>query len=219
MIAPQLAAGAVLAWARALGEFGATITFAGNLAGRTQTLPLAVYQARQTDPGGAVLLSLILVALSLVGAGRASRGRLAEPDEARGCRSMSDLACARGAFDRRAAFDVEDGETVALLGPERRRQEHRASRRSRGSCRWTRGRVALDGVARSTRSAGAATDRDGVPGRAALPASSALENVAFPLRARGAPRPTRRETSALATPRRPGARRSARREAGEPLRR
>jgi molybdate transport system permease protein len=65
LIAPQLAAGAVLAWARALGEFGATITFAGNLAGRTQTLPLAVYQAREADPGGAVLLSLILVLLSL----------------------------------------------------------------------------------------------------------------------------------------------------------
>ncbi len=66
LVAPQLAAGAVLAWARALGEFGATITFAGNLAGRTQTLPLAVYQARQIDPGGAILLSLILVALSVV---------------------------------------------------------------------------------------------------------------------------------------------------------
>ncbi len=66
MIAPQLAAGAVLTWARALGEFGATITFAGNLAGRTQTLPLAVYQAREIDQGGAVLLSLILVVLSLV---------------------------------------------------------------------------------------------------------------------------------------------------------
>jgi molybdate transport system permease protein len=65
LVAPQLAAGAVLAWARALGEFGATITFAGNLAGRTQTLPLAVYQARESDPGGAVLLSLILVVLSL----------------------------------------------------------------------------------------------------------------------------------------------------------
>jgi molybdate transport system permease protein len=66
LVAPQLLAGAVLAWARALGEFGATITFAGNLQGRTQTLPLAVYEATQTDPGGAVLLSLILVALSIV---------------------------------------------------------------------------------------------------------------------------------------------------------
>ena len=65
MLAPQLVAGAVLAWARALGEFGATITFAGNLAGRTQTLPLAVYEARLRDPGGAIFLSLILVVLSV----------------------------------------------------------------------------------------------------------------------------------------------------------
>ncbi len=65
MLGPQLAAGAVLAWARALGEFGATITFAGNLAGRTQTLPLAVYETRLTDPGGAIFLSLILVVISL----------------------------------------------------------------------------------------------------------------------------------------------------------
>ena len=66
LLRPQLAAGLVLAWARALGEFGATITFAGNLAGRTQTLPLAVYQTRQTDPGAAILISLLLVVLSLV---------------------------------------------------------------------------------------------------------------------------------------------------------
>jgi molybdate transport system permease protein len=66
MLGPQLAAGAVLAWARALGEFGATITFAGNLAGRTQTLPLAVYETRLTDPGGAIFLSLILVVISVV---------------------------------------------------------------------------------------------------------------------------------------------------------
>jgi molybdate transport system permease protein len=65
LVAPQLMAGAVLAWARALGEFGATITFAGNLMGKTQTLPLAVYQARQTDPAGAIVLSIVLVVLSL----------------------------------------------------------------------------------------------------------------------------------------------------------
>jgi molybdate transport system permease protein len=66
LLRPQIAAGLVLAWARALGEFGATITFAGNLAGRTQTLPLAVYQTRQTDPGAAILISLLLVVLSLI---------------------------------------------------------------------------------------------------------------------------------------------------------
>jgi molybdate transport system permease protein len=65
MLAPQIAAGLVLCWARALGEFGATITFAGNLQGRTQTLPLAVFERLQTDPEGAIALSLLLVGLSL----------------------------------------------------------------------------------------------------------------------------------------------------------
>jgi molybdate transport system permease protein len=65
MIAPSLGAGAVLAWARALGEFGATITFAGNLPGTTQTIPLAVYTQLQREPGGAIALSLVLVAISL----------------------------------------------------------------------------------------------------------------------------------------------------------
>jgi len=65
MVRPQLVAGAVLAWARALGEFGATITFAGNLQGRTQTVPLAVFQLLQTDQEGAIALSLVLVVLSI----------------------------------------------------------------------------------------------------------------------------------------------------------
>jgi molybdate transport system permease protein len=66
LVAPQLAAGLVLTWARALGEFGATLMFAGNLRGVTQTLPLAVFEVSQTDPRGAILLSLLLVALSLL---------------------------------------------------------------------------------------------------------------------------------------------------------
>lgn len=66
MIGPSLVAGLVLTWARALGEFGATITFAGNLQGRTQTLPLAVYIALETDRDTAVALSLVMVAISLV---------------------------------------------------------------------------------------------------------------------------------------------------------
>ena len=64
-IAPSLAAGAVLAWARALGEFGATVTFAGNLQGRTQTMPLAVYLALESDRDAAIALSLVLIAVSL----------------------------------------------------------------------------------------------------------------------------------------------------------
>jgi molybdate transport system permease protein len=66
MVGPQLVAGAILAWARALGEFGATITFAGNLQGRTQTAPLAVFQLLQTDQEGAIALSLVLVIVSVV---------------------------------------------------------------------------------------------------------------------------------------------------------
>ena len=65
MIAPSLAAGLVLTWARALGEFGATVTFAGNLQGRTQTLPLAVFVALESDRDTAVALSLLMVAISL----------------------------------------------------------------------------------------------------------------------------------------------------------
>ena len=65
LIAPSLFAGAVLCWARALGEFGATITFAGNLPGTTQTLPLAVYIALETRPEVAIMLSLVLLAMSL----------------------------------------------------------------------------------------------------------------------------------------------------------
>lgn len=66
LIGPSIAAGAVLAWARALGEFGATITFAGNIVGRTQTLPLAVYLKLESDTDAALALSLVLLAVSFV---------------------------------------------------------------------------------------------------------------------------------------------------------
>jgi len=66
MIRPSLVAGVVLAWARALGEFGATITFNGNLQGRTQTLPLAVFlELEGGDRDAAVAISLVLVVVSL----------------------------------------------------------------------------------------------------------------------------------------------------------
>lgn len=64
-IRPSLQAGAVLCWARALGEFGATITFAGNFPGRTQTVPLAVYLALESDPEAGIVLSLMLLGISL----------------------------------------------------------------------------------------------------------------------------------------------------------
>jgi molybdate transport system permease protein len=65
LVAPGIAAGAVLCWARALGEFGATITFAGNFPGRTQTMPLAVYLALERDVEAAIVLSLILLVVSV----------------------------------------------------------------------------------------------------------------------------------------------------------
>jgi molybdate transport system permease protein len=66
LVLPSLVAGTVLCWARALGEFGATITFAGNLQGRTQTLPLFVYvKLEGAQPDAAVVLSLVLLVVSL----------------------------------------------------------------------------------------------------------------------------------------------------------
>ncbi len=66
LIGPSVAAGAVLCFARALGEFGATITFAGNLPGTTQTMPLAVYVALETNPEAALALALVLLAVSIL---------------------------------------------------------------------------------------------------------------------------------------------------------
>ncbi|MFG2501883.1 ABC transporter permease [Streptomyces sp. NPDC048441] len=66
MVAPGLIAGAALTWARALGEFGATITFAGNLPGSTQTLPLQVYLLLQGSPEAATSVSLLLLAIAMV---------------------------------------------------------------------------------------------------------------------------------------------------------
>jgi molybdate transport system permease protein len=66
LIAPSVLAGSVLCWARALGEFGATITFAGNFPGRTQTMPIAVYLALESDPDAAIALSLVLLVVSIV---------------------------------------------------------------------------------------------------------------------------------------------------------
>lgn len=66
MIGPSLLSGLVLTWARAFGEFGATITFAGNLQGTTQSLPLAVFVALESDRDAAVAISLVMVSVSLV---------------------------------------------------------------------------------------------------------------------------------------------------------
>ena len=77
LVLPGLAAGAVLSFARSLGEFGATITFAGSLQGVTRTLPLEIYLQREVDPDAAVALSLVLVVVAVVVIGLARAGRAA----------------------------------------------------------------------------------------------------------------------------------------------
>jgi molybdate transport system permease protein len=74
LVLPGIASGLALAWARALGEFGATITFAGNFPGRTQTLPLLVYVELERDPQVAISISIMLLAVSVLVLG-ALRGR------------------------------------------------------------------------------------------------------------------------------------------------
>ena len=77
LVWPGLLSGAVLSFARSLGEFGATITFAGSLQGVTRTLPLEIYLQRETDPDAAVALSLLLVLVAVLVTGFAARARSA----------------------------------------------------------------------------------------------------------------------------------------------
>ena len=112
---PSLAAGLVLCWARALGEFGATITFAGNFPGRTRTMPIAIYLAFESRPEEAIALSVVLVGVSspswsLCGtAGWAPSGERAQR-----------VARGRAMHGRRVHLDVEldvaSGQTVAVVG-------------------------------------------------------------------------------------------------------
>jgi len=66
LAAPSLLGGAILCWARALGEFGATIMFAGSFEGRTQTMPLAIYAALESDADAAISLSVLLLGISFL---------------------------------------------------------------------------------------------------------------------------------------------------------
>ena len=80
---PGVVTGAALSWARALGEFGATLMFAGNLQGRTQTLPLAIYSAMETDLRPAKAISILLVAVALSVLALLGRGTVVEAIRAR----------------------------------------------------------------------------------------------------------------------------------------
>lgn len=140
-VAPGLISGIVLAWARALGEFGATMTFAGSLQGVTQTLPLQIYVTRSADPEGAVALSLLLVVIALVvttaayrpsGVSRpphtaraphtrrpAAHANSSEPPVALPHHAPAALTCAVAVPERGldVSLEVPAGQIVAILGP------------------------------------------------------------------------------------------------------
>ena len=196
-IRPALVAGAVLAWARALGEFGATITFAGNFPGTTQTMPLAVYLALESDPEEALVLSLVLIAVSFaVLVGLASAGsagpegaRRREPARPRSSCESGGSTSTSSSRSNRARSSHCSGPTgqgrrrCCACSPASRRST-RAGSRSTAPCRRS-GR-------RHVRAARAAADRHRVPGLPALrPPRRARERRLRPP-GRGMPNPEAR---------------------------
>ena len=134
LLAPGLVSGAVLAFARSLGEFGATLTFAGSREGVTRTLPLEIYLQRESDADAAVALSLLLVAVAavvVIGLGSRRLGgwrqclvarRAAKPD--RGAVTAGGVVESRG-------VDVEltsrPGEVLACSAPTARASRRRCT--------------------------------------------------------------------------------------------
>ncbi|MFH8889508.1 ABC transporter permease [Streptomyces sp. NPDC017949] len=225
MVAPGLIAGAALTWARALGEFGATITFAGNLPGTTQTLPLQVYLLLQDQPEAATSVSLLLLAIAM-GVLIALRGRWTGTPVARPATEVPPVAeepaapgpdttgtasgsdAAKGADDERwplhaevtgfnqLTLDAAPGTTIAVVG------ENGA-----GKTTLLRALLGLTPRAHATLSLGD-TDVTALPPHrrqvawvpqdgALFPHLTALANTAYGLRARGTDRVTaRREAQA-----------------------
>ncbi|THA63203.1 molybdate ABC transporter permease subunit [Streptomyces sp. A0958] len=218
MVAPGLAAGAALTWARALGEFGATITFAGNLPGTTQTLPLQVYLLLQDSPEAATSVSLLLlviamaVLLALRGrwTGGAARPRTPRPqdaeDEPAAVRKPVEAA-PQPAADRenwplhaevtgfnQLTLDAEGGTTIAVVGPN-----------GAGKTTLLRALLGLTPRAHARLRLGD-TDVTALPAHrrgvawvpqdgALFPHMSTLANTAYGLRARGVPRAEARRSA------------------------
>lgn len=218
MVAPGLAAGAALTWARALGEFGATITFAGNLPGTTQTLPLQVYLLLQDSPEAATSVSLLLlviamaVLLALRGrwTGGAPRPRAPRPedadDEPAAVRKRAEPA-PQPAADRehwplhaevtgfnQLTLDAEGGTTIAVVGPN-----------GAGKTTLLRALLGLTPRAHARLRLGD-TDVTALPAHrrgvawvpqdgALFPHMSTLANTAYGLRARGVPRAEARRSA------------------------
>ena len=158
-IRPALAAGAVLAWARALGEFGATITFAGNYPGTTQTMPLAIYVARESDQDKAIVLSLLLIAVSFAGACARSKTQLSQEPATATWPSTSSAGCpdrAEAGLARRRPHHRRD-RLHAARASDRRDLRLRARPRAGdgGGFRPPRGRGTRPAVARGPLQSGA----------------------------------------------------------------
>lgn len=211
MVAPGLAAGAALTWARALGEFGATITFAGNLPGTTQTLPLQVYLLLQDSPEAATSVSLLLLAIAMAVL-ITLRGRWTGTprDRARGARPPADdravpdtasradretppapqerrsLHAEVTGFDR-LTLEAAPGTTIAVVGPN-----------GAGKTTLLRALLGLTPRARARLRLGDTDVTELPPHRrqvawvpqdgALFPHLSALTNTAYGLRAHGVPR-------------------------------
>ncbi|WP_369148891.1 ABC transporter permease [Streptomyces sp. R44] len=210
MVAPGVVAGAALTWARALGEFGATITFAGNLPGTTQTLPLQVYLLLQDEPEAATSVSLLLLAIAM-GVLIALRGRWTgipvdrrprpapEPvEDPEPGTAASDAPEAEQSGDRwslhaevtgftRLTLDAEPGTTIAVVGPN-----------GAGKTTLLRALLGLTPRAHADLTLGA-TDVTALPPHrrrvawvpqdgALFPHMSALANTAYGLRAQGVAR-------------------------------
>ena len=195
-IRPGLIAGAVLAWARALGEFGATITFAGNFPGRTQTMPLAIYIANEVNPDEAIVLEpgahrrLVRRAGRAFATGSSASGQAPSAHEPRRTRACAQL----GSLELDVEVHTAGGETSPSSDPtaparprcsaaspgllpideglhQARRPRPRRPHRRASSCRPNQRPVGV-------------VFQDYL----LFPNLTALENVAFGLRARGVPR-------------------------------
>ncbi|MFF5899942.1 ABC transporter permease [Streptomyces argenteolus] len=219
MVAPGLAAGAALTWARALGEFGATITFAGNLPGTTQTLPLQVYLLLQESPAAATSVSLLLLAIAMAvlvalrgrwagpratGAPRRPAGEpepgpepgpgpepVDEPSTAGAPGERWPLRAEVTGFDQ-LTIEAEPGTTIAVVGPN-----------GAGKTTLLRALLGLTPRAHADLRLGD-TDTGSLPPHrrgvawvpqdgALFPHLSALANTAYGLRAHGVPRAEARE--------------------------
>ena len=183
LLLPALGSGVVLSFARALGEFGATITFAGSLEDVTRTLPLEVYTQAEVDIDSAVALSLLLI---VVAVDRHRRGAPALVGRRPAVSLTARIEAVRGSFSLDVDLDVPTGTVLALLGPN-------GSGKSTvlgclaGLITPTSAEITVAGRALAGVAAAPAGDRPALPGRAALPAPVRGRTTSRSRRARPAP--------------------------------